>query len=313
MFDLIRKMLAAAPDAPPSAATIAAAIDVIDAKAAEGRAALASAEDRRADAVLHGDAAAGKVRHTLAAIADDLADLSAARTRLVQRLADARAAEAEADRQAAFDRATKMRDAAAKSVASRYPRLRRELLALIREVAEADAVADAVNRELPAGAAPIDAVEAFRDRPALAEKVVATVVSERWVARPEHGGGAVDTASKGFVDNGDGTATFVRREPGSAFSRTGVADRITTTTQTLLPWAPGMPADRLATMRLPAMRLHDTAYDLTGRFSIDASDILAALDQAAAEKPEPPAPERLPVTRSESVHGGPAVVRSLVA
>lgn len=313
MLDTIRKLLRGPKDAPPSAAALAAAIDALDAKATETRAALASAEDRRADAVLAGDADAAAIRKAVTDLAADLVDLGAARGRLAERLASARQAEAEADRQARYEAAAAKRDAAAKAVAARYPKLRTDLLSLIRQVAEADAEIAAANGSLPPGAASLAPVEAFRDRPALAEEVVETVVTEKWMARAEFGGCEITAATRGFEDHGDGEASFTYREAGTGFMRTGLADQIVTVTRTLLPWQAGITAARLATIRLPGMRAHDAAFEIDARFGVEPGDVLRALDRATAETPEPPAPKRQPVTRSDSTNMRPASLSSRAA
>ncbi|WP_066717355.1 MULTISPECIES: hypothetical protein [Hyphomicrobiales] len=302
MLDAIRKLLRSPKDAPPTAATIAAAIDFLDTKAAEARAALAAAEDRRADAVLSGDAAAADVRAEVAALAADLVDLGAARTRLVERLAATRQAEAEVERRAAYDAAHTKREAAAKAVAARYPKLRADLLALIRQIAEADAAIAAVNAALPADADPIDPVETFRDTPALAEETVKVEVTERWVARPEFGSVDVDPSAAGFVDRGDGSAIFTIRVPGTHLTRTGIADRITTTTRHVLPWQPGVAAERLATARLPGVAAGDPAFDLDARFTADPDDVLRAVERATAATQEQEQPARVPIVRTETVN-----------
>jgi hypothetical protein len=302
MLEAIRNLLRTPKDAPPTAATIAAAVDVLDTKAAEARAALAAAEDRRADAVLSGDAAAADVRAEVAALAADLVDLGAARTRLVERLAATRQAEAEADRQASYDAALAKREAAARAVAARYPKLRSDLLALIRQVAEADAAILAANAALPADTDPLDKVETFRDTAALAEEIVKVETSERWVTRPEFGSIDVDPTADTFTDHGDGSASILVDIPGTRAKATVIADRIVTTTRHVLPWQPGMAAERLATVRLPGVAAGDPAFDLDARFTADPDDVLRAVERATAETQEQEQPARVPIVRSETVN-----------
>lgn len=302
MLEAIRKLLRTPKDAPPTAATIAAAIDVLDQKSAEARAALAAAEERRADAVLAGDAAAADVRAEIAALSADLVDLGAARGRLVERLAAARQAEAETERRAAYDAAHAKREAAVKAVVGRYPKLRADLLALIRQVAEADAAILAANAALPADAAPLDPVEKCRDTPALAEEIVKVETSERWVTRPEFGSIDVDPTAETFADNGDGSATILVDIPGTRAKATVIADRIVTTTRHVLPWEPGRSAERLSTTRLPGIGPYDRAFELDRRFGASPADVLRAIERATADAPETPAPARAPSIRTETVN-----------
>ena len=100
---------------------------------------------------------------------------------LTEKLVAARAAEEQAGRRARYEAAEKAQAAAAKVLAAEYPRQARALAELLRVVAEADALAQDANAELPAGAERLPSVEArVRREPDVPGRVLSQEVFATW-------------------------------------------------------------------------------------------------------------------------------------
>ncbi|MET3891065.1 multidrug efflux pump subunit AcrA (membrane-fusion protein) [Bosea sp. OAE506] len=284
MLATIRKMLTSAPHAPPSAATIAAAIDHLDVKMVEARAALAAADDRRADAVLLGDAAAADVRQTITALAENLTDLTAARDRLVERLASARAAEAEVERQARYDAAKAAAEAASKALRSKYTPAIATLRSLLRQLETAQALAEAANADLPEGAAPIGDPEiAVRGIPWQHAEVISETKVERWV---QSGGDprfpvSIEDEAKLKVTGTDRAVMMVQRPiGGGSVEHTSIPyERVKLIEIVKRPGVGGQVAPQMRDLHLPGLRLSDGTYSPPGYFAGHAA-IIALLDEA---------------------------------
>lgn len=98
----------------------------------------------------------------------DLERLDNAISQLGERFIEARAAEREAEKKAAYDTAEALRDVVAKRIKREYPALQSGLIALCEAILQANLAVDRVNEDLPAGAEPLHRpegqVRGFHDR-----------------------------------------------------------------------------------------------------------------------------------------------------
>lgn len=112
---------------------------------------------------------------------------------LRERLADAQAREAEADRVMRFEKARQQTDDAAAALAQWYPQLASDLVALLMAVAQAEQTVQAANADLPRNAVPILPVEhRARSRDGSPEEVTDRVRVKRWVHAGQVLPGSVD-------------------------------------------------------------------------------------------------------------------------
>lgn len=109
------------------------------------KAGLLALEDDQADALMATMELAARNRDRAIALVEAL----------TERLGEARAAEDQAGRRARYEAAAKAQAAAAKVLAAEYPKHARAIMGLLRGIAEADALARAVNEVLPAGLEPL--------------------------------------------------------------------------------------------------------------------------------------------------------------
>lgn len=181
-------------------------------------------------------------------------DLATARVeRLEAELAQARAAEAEAERRMRYEAAKKARDAAADRLRKDYPRLARELGALLAEVAASDEAVRGANSDRPADAPDLLPAECIvRNRAGAPEKILKRERIEEWAyeASGERVGDAAGyrlppAGDRGvLVPPGGGRTIGVVKRP---FNRV-----------TFFPAQPPRFADQLlAAVRLPGLHVDD--------------------------------------------------------
>lgn len=96
------------------------------------------------------------------------------------RQAAAAAEAAEAERQARYEAAAKLAEAASKRLRKEYPRHAAALRDLLRELAEAEIAVKAANADLPRDATPLAGPEAERSTPTLFEEVVSEKIVDLW-------------------------------------------------------------------------------------------------------------------------------------
>lgn len=119
---------------------------------------------------------------------------------LTERLAVSQAAEDQAERRARYDGARKAQAAAAKVLATEYPKLARGLVGVLRTLAEADALAQSANEALPDGVDVLVTVEGMaRREPNVPERIVS---DERFTAWCGLGGHRLDPEVQAKVEPG---------------------------------------------------------------------------------------------------------------
>jgi hypothetical protein len=177
MSKLLNKLLGKS-----SSADIAAAITKAQAELAQAEAAVAAAEEQYEANLLTADKKA--LRALLDAKTEANIDLDQARARAHRLERDHEAAleaEAESNRQAAYDRAKELTATARKKLGD-YEKAALQIRDVLRSIAEADVAVDAANENLPAGAARLDKAEAVRSSPNLYKETVKEEIVELWAA-----------------------------------------------------------------------------------------------------------------------------------
>lgn len=96
------------------------------------------------------------------------------------RYAAAEAEAAEAQRQARYEAAARLSEAASKRLRKEYPRHATALRDLLRELAEAEIAVKAANADLPRDATPLAGPEAERSTATLYEEVVSETIVDLW-------------------------------------------------------------------------------------------------------------------------------------
>ncbi|MCJ8024427.1 hypothetical protein KYK30_14300 [Shinella yambaruensis] len=175
MGKLINKILGKS-----SSSDIATAITKAQAELAQAEAAVAAAEEQYEANLLTADKKA--LRALLDAKTEANIDVDQARARIQRLTRDHEAAleaEAESDRQAAYDRAKELTATARKKLGD-YEKAAMAIRDVLRAIAEADVAVEAANENLPAGAARLDKAEAARSSPNLYKETVKEEVVELW-------------------------------------------------------------------------------------------------------------------------------------
>lgn len=90
-------------------------------------------------------------------------------------------AEAADRRQAAYNEAKAAAEAARKKITTEYPRLAKDLRAILKTIAESDLLVDAANEDLPAGAERLAKAEDFRSQPNRYREERGQAVVDAWV------------------------------------------------------------------------------------------------------------------------------------
>ncbi|MBN8916339.1 MAG: hypothetical protein J0I31_12160 [Rhizobiales bacterium] len=213
------------------------------------RARLNGLEGQRADMIFAGEEARLAHRSAIGTARDDLMDAETALFAVRDRLETARLEAAEKGKREAYARAQAAQRAAADAVLADYTPAREALLRLQRLVAEADELVVAVNRDLPAGAEPLEreAEALVRDIPGTAEAVVAAGVVKRWVGE---GGAPVDEA---VVQTRDGRTGYITVETGFG-SHAAPVHLVTFERRVVRPWRAPVYGARLADLEIPPLR-----------------------------------------------------------
>lgn len=173
-----------------TAATIAAEIAQLDEVAGERSKALAALEDQRPALIEAGDVDAVEALDTRIRRAKIEAEIDASkRAKLAAEHAETKAAEDhaqdQAERRAAYKAATDAAEEARHLYFDEYPRLARELVALLTRTAEVGKQVEAANERLPDDAAPIPLdFEPFRGRAEVPARK-ATVRRHSWVHKKD--------------------------------------------------------------------------------------------------------------------------------
>lgn len=285
-----------------SSADLSAQLEKARAELIAAEAAVETAEQQYQSGLLTETATALRKLVDAKAEASISADIARARiAKLESDLVDARAAEAEAGREEAYDRAQTLVDAARKKLAV-YDKAARQIRDVLRDLAEAELEVQSVNDALPDGKPPLAGPESERSVPALWREVLSETTVELWSgagdsspisddlqrkvqpyevrrSRSRYDDPAEDEAPQTGVVRVDGGSSlevvlrkFIRRE--------------------VLPDQSGWSAASLASaIALPALHAGATDYwtPTTGR----PGDVLANLAKPLLPRPE--RPERKPV------------------
>ncbi|KNY12942.1 hypothetical protein AKG11_31970 [Shinella sp. SUS2] len=177
MSKLLNKLLGKS-----SSADIAAAITKAQAELAQAEAAVAAAEEQYEANLLTADKKA--LRALLDAKTEANIDLDQARARAHRLERDHEAAleaEAESNRQAAYDRAKELTATARKKLGD-YEKAAMAIRDVLRAIAEADVAVELANESLPAGAARLEKAEDVRSAPNLYKEVTKEETVELWAA-----------------------------------------------------------------------------------------------------------------------------------
>lgn len=163
-----------------SSADIASAITKAQTELAQAEAAVAAAEEQYDANLLTADKKS--LRGFLDAKTEANIDVDQARARIQRLERDHEAAleaEAESNRQAAYDRAKELTATARKKLGD-YEKAAMAIRDVLRAIAEADVAVEAANENLPAGAARLDKAEAVRSAPNLYKEVTKEELVELW-------------------------------------------------------------------------------------------------------------------------------------
>jgi len=177
---------------------------------------------------------------------------------LRERLEAAQTREAEAARVTAYEAAHAQAEEARAALVELYPGLARDLMSLMRVVAEAEIAVQAANADLPAGAAPIAGVEAsVRDLPGVPETVLSETYVERWVEVGKVTPGSFDQHAVQDLGRGQG----VIKIPGIAAKDCRPVERRGFLEQRVYPASLRRAAYGLAErLALPGLRVDDPAF-----------------------------------------------------
>jgi len=249
----------------------------------------------------HDEAAAGAARRRdrAGALADELH----------RKAAEAAQREAEEARLAAYMGAKAKGEAASKLLAKEYPELVRRAALILRELAEAEAAILTANAALPAGLEPLPSPEhAVRSRAGLPREEVSEREVDLWCLAG-HADPVADEYQRAVARNPDGsgyrsTAGGSDRYERRRFKRTEYR-----------PAVAGVTMDRLATkLALPALRAGEpNGWRPFGDYATTPADVLARLDELAAEGDQRRAAEPSREVRVEHVYIGKASAPKAVA
>lgn len=165
-----------------SSGDIAAAITKAQAELAQAEAAVTAAETAYDAGLLELDKAALRMLLDDKVEADiDCDQIRARLAKLERQHAEAIEAEAADQRQRRYDEAKAAAEAARKKLTTEYPRLAKDLRAILKTIAESDLLVDAANEDLPAGAERLARAEGFRSQPNRYREERGQAVVDAWV------------------------------------------------------------------------------------------------------------------------------------
>jgi DNA polymerase III delta prime subunit len=164
-----------------SPADLRTALDNLDVEAAERK--VAALEEKRRAVLLEGtndDVAA--IEKEIQSACLDVERTALARDEIARRLEQAIHAETEETRRARYEVARAQVGDAAALIKNQYVKAALQIARIIASVEEAERAAQAINADLPAGAAPLIGPECLaRQKPGRPEEIVSTKAVERWV------------------------------------------------------------------------------------------------------------------------------------
>lgn len=212
------------------------------------KAALAVLANEKVGAILAGDAARAEHRMKVRDAEADIADAEAALAIVRERLAQARLEVAEAGRRDRYAAAVAAQKTAQAALLEKYGPAVAELRRLQGLVADADALADVANADLPQGADRLTETEAVRDVPATPERILKEEADSQWVAVAT--GTPIDP-SRVTRRQGHMGVTYAESHVGP---RPIPCELIEVRRVTREPWAPPVFGARLASMVLPDLK-----------------------------------------------------------
>jgi len=233
--------------------------------------------------VLAGAADAAKHRELLAQLDGEVSELSVLLALAEERHAAAVAEEALAAKAQRYENARKLRDDAAARLEAEYDKHAIGLLTLLHLVAQADEAVAIANEDRPDGMPNLDRVEAVvRDAPEVPRKILRQRVVSAW-AYPD-GDTPLSEELQARVSSANGhTGHIVPRS--NDWSPSGQA--VVKKRFRLVEYQAGISAssgDRLADMKLPALRARDPNYWTPGEFygRLKATETLRRLNEVVS-------------------------------
>lgn len=262
-----------------TAADLKAALAAIDLQGAEAVAEAMEAERRRV--LLDGtDKQLAEIEARIIAANRDVERLYAAKEELERRIEAATVVEAQQDRAVQYAAAKAQSEAATKLIATKYPAIGRDFVALLKTLAEAQVAVDVANHNLPDGATPLaDPEFALRGRPGQPEKTLKEERVTLWcydspgvqIMPPEK----QEEMNRRHPGEDVGSVQGQRR----AFKRRLIR-------RTFVPWkAPERPV-ALATIEMPGLKAGDPPIFTSPSFA-DPRSVLAKLVLIAEMRPAP--------------------------
>lgn len=165
-----------------SSGDLAVALTKAQTELAQAEAAVVAAKTAYDDGLLTSD------KKTLRVLLDDATEAGIEVDQVKARIAKLereheKALEAEAadQRQRKYDEAKAASEAASKKLTTEYPRLAKDLRALLKTIAESDLLVDSANEDLPAGAERLARAERFRSQPNRYREERGQAVVDAWV------------------------------------------------------------------------------------------------------------------------------------
>lgn len=232
----------------PTAAQIAGLVSKADAEVEAAEAEMKAVAARLPDAVLSGEAGVAAHREAARVASERLTYARQARDVLTDKLAAAEAAEAEAGRRSRYDTAVAAQKAAVAELLASYPAAIETLRRLQVAVASADALAEAVNADLPAGAPRLLETECVRDAQAVPESILSEEFADHWFTTE----GNTPVAAE-RITRREGRRGYMYAE--SAFGARPIPCELRRVRKvTRQPWTPPVYGARLADLELPDLK-----------------------------------------------------------
>lgn len=233
--------------------------------------------------VLAGAADAAKHRELLAQLDGDVSELAVLLQLAEERHAAAVAEEAQAAKAKRYEDARKLRDDAAAKLEAEYDKHAIGLLTLLHLVAQADEAVAIANEDRPEGMPNLDRVEAIvRDGEELPRKVIRDQVLSLWAFEDGERPLSPDQQAQVQAHPGARTGMISTGTGLHAGGRSVVKKRFQLVEyQEALSSSRG---DRLADMKLPALRARDPNYWTPGEFygRLKATDTLRRLNEVVS-------------------------------
>lgn len=254
----------------------------IEAAIAASRAKLFTLEEEMPAALMRGDEERINHRNLIMRTRNEIEDMETALSLLRKRAAEKAEKEAEAARQAAYAEAACVNEAVQKKLRERYPALAAELVELIAAIAEADALADRVNADLPAGALPLPPVEGtVRDRPYEPRRILNEKELGLWCLSG-HDRPHPDQSNIEDLGGGKGRREIERADKKSP-PRYDEFEKKTFREVTYIREKLGVSGERLSRIDLPGLSTDDAPYWRSTPIS-DAGCVLNRLTELQAER-----------------------------